>query len=191
MTRRGALIVVSGPSGSGKSTVCDHLRKTFPGLAFSVSATTRARRGHEVDGVDYHFLPRERFDELVAQGGFAEWAEVHGNRYGTPKSTVEEARAAGRDLLLDVDVQGGLSIRAAFPDATLVFLAPPSLDVLRERLTARGTDAPEVIDRRIANAALEMERGRAYDHYLVNDRLDETLGRAETIVRGRVAPPAA
>lgn len=188
--RRGILLVLSGPSGSGKSTVCDRLRAEFPGFSFSVSATTRARRGHEVDGVDYHFLTNERFDELVARDGFAEWAAVHGNRYGTLKSTVHEARDAGRDLLLDVDVQGGLSIRRAIPDATLVFLAPPSIDELRRRLLARGTDAAEVIERRVANAQSEMERGRAYDHYVVNDVLEETVGRVTGIVRDLIAKRA-
>lgn len=184
--RHGALFVLSGPSGSGKSTVCEHLLKVIPSLSFSISATTRAVRGGEIDGTDYHFLTRERFDELVAQDGFAEWAQVHGNRYGTLKSTVLEARDAGRDLLLDVDVQGGLSIRAAFPDATLIFLAPPSLDELRRRLIARSTDSPDVIERRIGNAEQEMAQGRAYDHYVVNDRLEETRTRVATFVRDRL-----
>ena len=185
--RRGALLVFSGPSGSGKSTVCGHLLRAFPGLAFSVSATTRPRRGAERDGVDYHFLDRPTFERRAAAGEFAEWAEVHGNLYGTLKATVEEARAAGRDLLLDIDVQGGLSIKKAFPDALLVFLAPPSLDVLRARLAARGTDRPETVERRVANAALEMERGRAYDHILVNDRLEETLAKAVALVSDHLA----
>lgn len=180
----GQLLVFSGPSGSGKSTVCNHLLNKISDLAFSVSVTTRKQRGQEQDGVDYHFVSRDDFTARIKQGEFAEWAEVHGNFYGTLWSTIREGLAAGRHLLLDIDVQGGVQIKRQMPEAVLFFLMPPSLEVLRERLVRRGTDSAEVIERRVENARHEIEHSTDYDQIVINENLDETLRRVDELVTG-------
>src|SRR5512134_2993699 len=146
----GLLLVLSAPSGAGKTTLARMFLASCPDARFSVSVTTRAPRGAERDGVDYHFVPATRFAELVAQGAFAEWAEVHGQRYGTLRATIEEALRAGRIALFDIDVQGGSQIKAAWPrEAATVFILPPTLDELERRLRGRSTDSEEVIRRRL------------------------------------------
>jgi guanylate kinase len=172
--RPGMLLVLSAPSGAGKTTLARRFLADHADAAFSVSATTRAPRGQERDGVDYHFVPPERFAALVSQGAFAEWAEVHGQRYGTLRSAVEEALAAGRIAVFDIDVQGGLALKAGWPrEAVSVFVLPPSLAELERRLRGRSTDADEVIARRLAAARREVERGVAtYDYLVVNDDLE-------------------
>ncbi len=192
MPAPGLLLVLSAPSGAGKTTLARRLAAVEADARFSVSATTRAPRGAERDGADYHFVSRERFDALVAAGALAEWAEVHGNRYGTLKATVEEALASGQIALFDIDVQGGAQIRAHWPErAATVFILPPSMAELERRLRARSTDAEPVIARRLAAARQEIARGAAlYDYLLVNDDLERALADLRAIVaweRARLA----
>jgi guanylate kinase len=181
----GLLLVLSAPSGAGKTTLAHRFRESEPDALFSVSATTRAPRGAERDGVDYHFVSAERFDRLVEQGALAEWAEVHGNRYGTLRATVEQALAAGRIALFDIDVQGGAQIQATWPRQTAsVFVVPPSMAELERRLRGRGTDSEESIGRRLRAAWEELERGSSrYDYVVVNDQLDRAAGDLAAIVR--------
>lgn len=169
---RGALFVVSGASGAGKSTLLKRLFDTVPGLEFSVSATTRAPRPGERDGVDYHFVDLGRFREMVAAGQLYEWAEVYGRCYGTPRAPVEAALAEGRSIVLDIDVQGAAQVRRVCPDAVTVFILPPSLDALRARLVGRGTDAPEVVERRMSDATHQLQACGEYGYLVLNDDLD-------------------
>ena len=179
----GLLLVLSAPSGAGKTTLAHRLRAEHPDAVFSVSATTRAPRGAEREGVDYHFVSRARFDELVAQGAFAEWADVHGHRYGTLRATVDEALRAGRIALFDIDVQGGEQLRRAYPrDAVTVLVLPPTLDELARRLRGRSTDSDEVIARRLAAARAEVARGLAsYEYVVVNEELEVALAALQAI----------
>ncbi|WP_428265428.1 guanylate kinase [Haliangium sp.] len=171
---RGLLVILSSPSGAGKTSLAHRLMEEFPRLSFSISVTTRAPRGAEVDGRDYHFVDDAGFDDMVVQDALAEWAEVHGNRYGTARASVEQALAEGRDMLFDIDWQGGRALAEKWPDDVLsVFVLPPSLDILAQRLRGRGTDAPEVIERRLQQAAAEIAHCRAYDYLLVNDDFDD------------------
>lgn len=145
----------------------------YPGLGLTVSATTRAPRAGEVDGVDYHFMSDERFSHLVDAGEFLEWAEVHGHRYGTPMVEVRRNLDADRSLILEIDVQGALHVREKFPDAVLVFIKPPSFEALRDRLVKRGTETPESLELRLADARHEMELADRYDAVVVNDDLGQ------------------
>jgi guanylate kinase len=170
---RGQLLVVSSPSGAGKSTLCRRLREEFEDLAFSISYTTRAPRPGETDGVEYHFVDVGAFQKMVARDEFAEHALVHGNMYGTSAATVEAVLASGRDLIFDIDFQGGRQLRARFgEDVVLVFILPPSLEELERRLRSRATDAADVIARRLEVARSEMEHYSEYDYLIVNDDLD-------------------
>lgn len=162
------LTVLSGPSGAGKGTVVAELRRAHPDVWLSVSVTTRAPRPGEVDGVDYHFVDGAEFDRLRAQGELLEWAEFAGNRYGTPRRPVLERLAAGKPALLEVDLQGARQVRAAMPEARLVFLAPPSWAELVRRLAGRGTERPEVIERRLTAAKVELAAEKEFDVTLVN-----------------------
>jgi len=175
--------VISGPSGSGKSTICRALAGDA-GVWLSVSATSRPPRPGETDGRDYHFLTREAFEAGIAAGRFVEHAEVFGHLYGTPREPLEAALAAGRWALLDIDVQGAMQVRRAFPDAVLVFIEPPSGEVLEARLRGRETDAPDVIGRRLAEAERELAQRDRYDHVVVNDRLDDAVARIRDILEG-------
>ncbi len=195
----GLLLVLSAPSGAGKTTLAHRFRAAHPDAAFSVSVTTRPPRGSERDGVDYHFVSPARFAELIAEGAFAEWAEVHGQRYGTLRDTVDAALRAGRIALFDIDVQGGAQLRHAFPrDAATVFIVPPSAAELERRLRGRSTDSEQVIARRLSAARAEAAEGIAtYDYVIVNDALEAALARLEAIAaherarRGGRADPAA
>ncbi len=162
-----------GPSAVGKSTVVRCVRERLPHLVFSVSATTRAPRPGEVDGVDYHFVPRDKFDAMIEAGELLEWADIHGGlqRSGTPARPVREALAKGKPVLIEVDLNGARSIREAIPEALLVFLAPPSWDELVARLTARGTESPEVIERRLETARTELAACDEFDIVIVNDEV--------------------
>jgi guanylate kinase len=171
--KNGFLLVVSGPSGAGKGTLVSYLIEQRPDCVFSVSATTRPRRSTEVEGREYVFLAKEEFERRREAGYFLETAEVHGNLYGTPVDQVDSQVRAGRVVVLDVDVQGGASVRRARPDAVSVFVYPPSLDSLRARLETRATDSPEVIEQRIANAPGELAQWVHYDYVIMNDRLEQ------------------
>jgi guanylate kinase len=190
-------LALVGPSGSGKSTLCRSVLASFgDALQLSVSYTTRSPRGSERDGIEYHFIPRERFSSLVREGALLEWAEVHGNFYGTPASTLEIARRDARGVLFDIDVQGARQILARVPSLVTVMILPPSWEELERRLLARGTDSPEVIARRMINARSELAHYAMFDYLLVNDDLDraarelESIVRAEQSRRARRAPRA-
>ncbi len=195
----GLLLVLSAPSGAGKTTLAHRFRAEHPDAVFSISATTRAPRGAERDGVDYHFVAPARFAELVAEGAFAEWAEVHGQRYGTLRATVDGALRAGRIALFDIDVQGGEQIEAAWPrDTATVLVLTPTVAELERRLRGRCTDSEAAIRRRLDAARAEVARGLAsYDYVLVNDDLDaaharlDAVARHERALRGGPADPAA
>lgn len=181
-TPRGTLFVVSAPSGTGKTTLCKRIVDIFPNLRQSVSFTTRAMRPGERDGVDYFFVSPQTFADMVAAKAFAEWAEVHGNRYGTAIKTLEDWRNAGCDVLLDIDIQGAAQLRKTYDQGVFVFILPPDLVELRRRLEGRGTDAPEVIERRIANARREIPECVHYDYLIVNDDFEQALNRLTSII---------
>ncbi|MGI6032820.1 MAG: guanylate kinase [Coriobacteriales bacterium] len=168
----GSLFVISGPSGAGKGTLVSRVVKRIPSIWVSVSATTRAPRVGEVDGVSYVFMSTEEFERTIKEGGFVEWARVHEHYYGTPVAPIKEHLEKGDDVLLEIDVQGAFQVREKFPDAKLVFIAPPSMEVLEQRLRGRATDSEEEIARRLVNARGEMEASSRYDEVIVNDDLD-------------------
>lgn len=180
--KRGLLLVVSSPSGAGKTTLCHRLIDEFPNVVFSVSYTTRPKRRGEEDGVDYHFVDDATFQKMVADGEFAEWAEVHGHRYGTTVQTVRQALEGGKHVLFDIDYQGGRQIKAKFEnEAVLVFVLPPSLEELERRLRQRATDSPEVIERRLRKAHDELKQYGLYQYLIVNDDLLRAYDRLRAI----------
>ena len=171
--RRGNLLVVSGPAGAGKGTLVSRLSDRVSDVWVSVSATTRAPRPGEIDGVHYFFYDEAQFDRAIAEGGMLEWAHVHGHRYGTPRATVEEKMAEGRQVVLEIDVQGAFQVREMIPAAKLIFIEPPSLEVLEARLRGRGTEDDAEVRRRMKTAEVELSRKMEYDVQLVNDDLDQ------------------
>ena len=185
----GCLFIVSAPSGAGKSTLCRRLRERLPHLRYSVSATTRPPRNGEVDGEDYVFIDIDTFKAGIREGRWAEWAEVHGNFYGTSADFIDRERAAGHDVLLDIDVQGAAQLRRAYPDAVTIFIMPPSTAVLRSRLERRGADRPEVIEKRLANAREEMAQRGCYQYVVVNDCLEAAVDDLTTIIRRHGGKP--
>ncbi len=181
--RRGVLLILSSPSGAGKSTLTRNLIEQDHGIKLSVSVTTRARRGSEIDGVHYRFIARDDFLEMRERGDLLEWAEVHGNFYGTPRKPVEQALAAGEDMMFDIDWQGTKQIVEKMrADVVSVFILPPSMTELRNRLERRAEDSPEVIARRLANAREEIAQWQAYDYVLINDDLQRTFGELRAIL---------
>jgi guanylate kinase len=168
------VFIISAPSGSGKSTLVARLLAAEPGLKFSVSYTTRKPRGLEVEGENYRFVGREEFEAMIARDEFLEWAQVFGNYYGTHRGILEEARAAGKDLVLDIDVQGARQLRDRIPEAVSIFILAPSRETLETRLRARGEDRAEVIERRLKEAAGEIQRYNDYDYVLINRDLAES-----------------
>ena len=180
-------MVLSGPSAVGKSTVVRCLRDRIPDLYFSVSVTTRAPRPGEVDGVDYTFISSERFQQLIDDGLLLEWAEIHGglHRSGTPAQPIRDATAAGHPVLIEVDLAGARSVKEAMPEALTVFLAPPSWEALESRLTGRGTETPEVMDRRLATARAELAVQDEFDHVVVNSQLESACAELVSLLVAR------
>jgi len=190
---RGLLLVLSAPSGTGKTTLARRFVDSHPEAAFSISMTTREPRGAEQDGLDYHFVDALTFQRMIERDELVEWAEVHGNFYGSPQAAVDRAFSTGGIAVFDIDVQGGRSIQRRYPEAVLVFVLPPSMDELERRLRERGTESEDAIRRRMLAARSELEHGvRSYDYLLVNDSLEGACTRLEAIVtaerlrRGRV-----
>ena len=179
----GFLLVLSGPSGAGKGTLVDRLVLERPECVFSISATTRPKRSVEEDGVQYEFVTREDFERRRSAGLFLEWAEVHGHLYATPTRFVDEGVKSGRVVVLDVDVQGGASVRRARPDAVSVFIYPPSVDALRQRLLKRNTESPEVVERRLRDAPGELAQYREYDYLVINDDLEKAAQDLTALIR--------
>ena len=182
IARRGNLFVISAPSGSGKTTLVRRLLDALDDVRFSISFTTRPLRGSERDGADYHFVAEDDFRAKIEDGEFLEWAEVHGNLYGTSKTETERIRNAGEDILLDVDVQGAAQVRKAQPDAVTLFIMPPSFTVLEERLRGRRQDSDEVIEGRLNEARHEIHHYKDYDYVLVNDSVERTSELFKAIV---------
>ena len=180
---RGQLFVVSAPSGVGKTTIIRSVRAKWPDLEFSVSSTTRPPRTGETPGHDYHFISRDEFLQGLKAERFLEWARVHGEYYGTDRQQIEAWLAAGRDVLLDIDVQGTRQVRSIYPHAQTIFILPPSMDVLEQRLRARGTESPEQLARRLANAKNEVQEASCYDFLIVNDALEEAVADLEAVLR--------
>ncbi len=180
----GKLFIFSGPSGAGKGTICSRLlAESDPErIALSISMTTREPRTGEIDGKSYYFVTREQFRQKVKEGGFLEHAEVYGNYYGTPKDRVLEQLEQGRDVILEIDIQGALKVKEAYPDGIFVFILPPSMAVLRKRLTGRGTDSMETINMRLSKTLSELSYIEEYDYCVVNGDLDEAVKRVKSIV---------
>lgn len=180
---RSVLLVLSAPSGTGKTTIARRIVEEIPEAAFSISCTTRKPRGQEVNEVDYRFVSEQTFSAMLKEDAFAEWAEVHGNFYGTPRSEVDDALAKGRVVVFDIDVQGGEQIKARYPSAVTVLVLPPSFEELERRLRNRGTNEDKDIERRLLAAQSEIKRGKSYDYCVVNDVLDLAIDEVKAIVR--------
>ena len=188
----GKVIIFSAPSGAGKSTIVGHLLQTFPFLEFSVSATSRAPRGTERHGKEYYFLSPEEFEERIRRGDFVEYEQVYaGSYYGTLRSEVDRIWGKGNVIVFDIDVKGGVNLKQLYGEKALsVFIQPPSVEILRERLILRGTDSPEAIEKRCRKAAEELAYAPRFDRIIVNDRLQEAIGQAETLIRQFCLPCA-
>lgn len=187
--QNGKLFVISGPSGAGKGTIVNAVMDQADpsGTALSISMTTREPRPGEEDGVNYFFVTKEEFRRQIEAGGFLEYAEVYDHYYGTPKSKVMEKLNQGKDVILEIDIQGALNVKKAFPEGVLIFILPPSMEVLRSRLTGRGTDAPEVIERRLSKTRGELTFIDRYDYGVVNDDLEEAVETVRAIMRAEHA----
>jgi len=184
MSNRGRLVVFSAPSGAGKTSLITMLRKEYPFLEFSISATTRAIRGTEKNGVEYFFLTKDEFEKKINNDEFVEHKTVYGNLYGTLKCFIDDALKEGKNVLFDVDVQGGLAIKEKYPDdVIMIFIYPPSLEILKKRLELRGTDSEEVINNRLDFAKIEMEKMKEYSYNIENDRLDEAYAQLRNVLR--------
>jgi len=182
--RTGRLFVISAPSGAGKTSLVRALLQTRPNLAVSVSHTTRRQRPNEVEGRDYHFVDVPQFEQMVAAGAFLEHARVFDNYYGTGRAQLEARLAAGQDAVLEIDWQGARQVRAALPGCTTIFILPPSRAALEQRLQGRGTDSPQVIARRLADAVTDMSHWREFDFVVINDRFDEAVAELMAVLDG-------
>ena len=182
--RRGHLFVISAPSGAGKTTLSRAILKRFTDMLYSVSYTTRSPRKGEQEGVDYHFISKEAFKKDIETGRWSEWAEVHGNYYGTSAEFIEKGLSSGRDTLLDIDVQGTMQILKRHPDSVTIFVLPPSMNTLRQRLEMRGTESQTVLRRRLENAKKEMAHKNLYRHVIVNDQLLSAIEALISIIEG-------
>lgn len=189
MRERACPVVLAAPSGTGKTTLARRLVDAYGPYRFSVSATTRPPRGAERDGIDYHFVDRARFQRMIAAGELVEWAEVHGRLYGTPRAMLDGAAAEGVHVLLDIDVQGARQLREHVPDVKLIFVLPPSIDALLERLRGRGTEGAEEFATRLRTAVDELRTAAEFDYVVVNDDLERCALEVDRIVRGELAPP--
>jgi guanylate kinase len=182
MKRQGVLYVISAPSGAGKTTICKEIVDIFPELRHSVSYTTRPPRAGEIDGRDYHFIPIEEFRRMVEAGEFAEWAEVHGNCYGTSLRTLLDSRAAGIDLILDIDCQGAAQLKKSYTGGVFIFILPPDYHELRRRLSGRNLDPPDIIELRLRNAEAEIRESRWYDYVIINDVFTKAAEELKSVI---------
>ena len=187
--KRGKLFIVSGPSGVGKSTVLNALLKQRDNLCFSISATTRPARDGEHNGVHYHFLDVDTFQDWISRGEFLEYAEYVGNFYGTPKRFVDEAEASGKDVILDIEIHGALQVKWKLPEAVSIFIAPPSWEELEHRLVARGTDSAEKIQKRLLRAKVEFQTAHEYDYYVINDAVENAVRELNAIITAEHCKP--
>ncbi len=183
MNRRGILFVVSGPSGAGKGTICKALVDNNPNVFLSVSATTRKPRPHEQEGVHYYFIEEAEFMQRIKDGGMLEHAVFCGNYYGTPKHKVDQMLDAGRDVVLEIEVQGAMKVRSKYPEGVYIFVLPPSMHELKNRIMGRGTEPPEVIDERLKTAAWEYGHITKYNYILLNDSIDKAVERFRAIIK--------
>lgn len=181
------LVVVSSPSGGGKGTLIDRVLKTVPGLSFSVSYTTRAPRATEQNGREYFFVDKPTFEQMIERGEFLEWANVYGQLYGTSVRQVQDERLAGHDIILEIDVQGAESIRHKIPDAVSVFILPPSFELLRQRLLARGTDSPAALETRLRGAPLEVEQYKHFQYVILNDDINRASQQLAAVIHAERA----
>lgn len=183
MSDKGILIVLSGPSGAGKGTICAALRKEMPNLVYSVSMTTRLPRVGEEEGISYFFRSKDEFEELINEDAFLEYARVYDNYYGTPKQHVMDLLSQGKSVILEIDIQGAMQVKERFSEAVFIYIVPPSLDILSHRLRDRGTDATDVINKRLSKASSELALAHRYDYIVVNDKLDEAVLKVASILR--------
>jgi guanylate kinase len=186
MSRRGLLFVISAPSGAGKTTIVKEVLRQFPTFKFSVSATTRKIRPGEINGKDYFFLTKDEFDKKIVDTDLVEYEEIYSNYYGTMKSEIEKAMNKGENIVFDVDVKGGLSIKKKFPEAVLIFIKPPSIEILRMRLEGRRSESKEQIERRMTRVPMELEKGQLYDYIITNDELKKAVNEVFDIINAKL-----